>query len=232
MRRSVLAIGRARIAVALSAVALAVALSGVTAAEAVRAVKRVLNADAVDGISASRTPRPGQLLALGADRRFPAGVLPASVRGPRGAEGPAGQIGLPGARGPAGASNIRITNGAPVSLSQSGGTATQVARLDNLPAGSWLFAWSATLDYGVTQAIDVVCYLQTGQQTSADADTAVGAGAGAAYAQVLGSFGATGQNQPFSVQLLCSPATSTSSAVHVDSQRVVAIRADTLDVTG
>jgi hypothetical protein len=235
MRGTASAIGLARIGVALSAVSLLVSLSGVSPAQAVRAVKRALNADAVDGISASRKPTPGKLVPLGSNGHFPAGVIATGTRGPRGADGPAGQTGAAGnagAQGPPGLSNIRVTNGSPVNLSQNGGTATQVARIDNLPAGSWLLAWSATLDYGAGQNIDTACHLQAGQATMADADVATGNAVGAQYADEMTSFGATTQPQTFSVQLLCNPGPSTTSPIHVDSQRIVAIRADTLDVTG
>ena len=91
----------------MSAVAVAVALAGVTPAEAVRAVKRALNADAVDGFSASKTPRPGPLLALDGNGRFPASTLPPGPRGPRGPGGAAGPAGSDGVRGPAGATGPR-----------------------------------------------------------------------------------------------------------------------------
>jgi hypothetical protein len=85
-----------RLPLLLSTLALVVALTGVGAADAVRAVRRALfaqNAGSVDGISASRTPHPGRLLALGRDGRFPSGVVPAGPRGPRGAQGPPGPVG-------------------------------------------------------------------------------------------------------------------------------------------
>jgi len=82
-----------KVAVGLSATALAVSLLGITPASAVNTVKRALfakNSGAVDGVSASRTPRAGQLLPLSADGRFPASVLPPAAAGPRGPRGPAG----------------------------------------------------------------------------------------------------------------------------------------------
>ena len=62
------------------------------------------NSDRVDGIHASRTPRPGMLLALGANGKFAASAVP-TVRGPRGVSGPAGPagpVGAAGAQGPKG----------------------------------------------------------------------------------------------------------------------------------
>jgi hypothetical protein len=60
------------------------------------------NAGKVDGLSASRTPRPGQLVALGPNGKLPASVLPAVPQappGPPGPPGPAGDRGLPGLAG-------------------------------------------------------------------------------------------------------------------------------------
>ncbi len=69
----------------------------------VQFAKRAGDADKVDGIDASRTPRAGALLALNANAKFPRSVVPASARGATGARGPAGPAGLQGGVGPAGA---------------------------------------------------------------------------------------------------------------------------------
>lgn len=63
------------------------------------------NAGAVNGIKASRAPKPGRLVPLGRNAKLPASVVP-TVRGPRGANGvagPAGPVGPAGPQGPAGA---------------------------------------------------------------------------------------------------------------------------------
>ena len=59
------------------------------------------NSDRVDGIHASRTAKPGMLLALGANGKFAASAVP-TVRGPRGVSGPAGPVGAAGGQGPRG----------------------------------------------------------------------------------------------------------------------------------
>src|SRR5438034_9231566 len=77
---------------------------GSAAVSAVR-VAFAQNAGAVDGISASRSPKAGKLLALGRDGRFPAKAIPGNgivLEGPRGARGAKGDKGDPGARGPQG----------------------------------------------------------------------------------------------------------------------------------
>ena len=100
-----------RISTTLAATALIVAVLGVTplghaAADAVRVALFAQNAGKVGNIKASRTPVPGQLLALDAKGRFPASVLPkgaAVAPGERGERGPQGAQGVPGPAGPQGA---------------------------------------------------------------------------------------------------------------------------------
>jgi hypothetical protein len=80
---------KARLPLALSVAALLVTLASVTplgeaAGEAIPRFAR--NADKVDGLHASRTPRAGRLLALNGARKFPASVLPPTA--------PAGVAGL------------------------------------------------------------------------------------------------------------------------------------------
>jgi hypothetical protein len=59
------------------------------------------NADKVDGIHATRTPRPGALLALNANAKLPSSVVP-TVTGPAGQQGPKGDTGPTGPPGPTG----------------------------------------------------------------------------------------------------------------------------------
>ncbi len=70
-----------RLPIVLSVTALVIAIAGTTplgqaASDAIPRFAR--NADKVDGIHASRTPKAGRLLALNRQRKFPASVLPAS----------------------------------------------------------------------------------------------------------------------------------------------------------
>jgi hypothetical protein len=94
---------RERLPLVLSITALAVALLGVTplgeaAGNAVRVALFAKNAGKVSGIKASRRPRPGHLVPLGADGQFPDSVVPRGPQGPRGEAGPAGPAGPPAAR--------------------------------------------------------------------------------------------------------------------------------------
>jgi hypothetical protein len=60
------------------------------------------NAGAVNGIKASRTPKPGRLVPLGKNAKLPRSVVP-TTRGARGLQGPAGPAGPVGPQGPQGA---------------------------------------------------------------------------------------------------------------------------------
>jgi hypothetical protein len=98
----------ARIFAALAGAALALAVIAATPAGG--AARRSItafaaNAGAVNGIKASRTPKPGRLVPLGKNAKLPASVVPTTrgARGPAGPQGPAGLQGPTGPQGPAGA---------------------------------------------------------------------------------------------------------------------------------
>jgi hypothetical protein len=80
----------------LAVTALAATPAGGTAGRSITAF--AINAGAVNGIKASRTPKPGRLVPLGRNAKLPTSVVPTQ----RGARGPAGQQGQPGPQGPAG----------------------------------------------------------------------------------------------------------------------------------
>ena len=84
----------------------ALALAVLTASPAGGAARRSIaafakNAGAVNGIKASRTPKPGRLVPLGRNAKLPASVVP-TARGERGPSGPPGAQGLQGPVGPQG----------------------------------------------------------------------------------------------------------------------------------
>ena len=85
----------------------ALLLAVLTASPAGGAARRSIaafahNAGAVNGIKASRTPKPGRLVPLGKNAMFPRSVVP-TTRGARGPQGPAGPPGTVGPPGPQGA---------------------------------------------------------------------------------------------------------------------------------
>ena len=95
---------KARTLVVLAGVVLA--LAALAASPAGGAARRSIaafasNAGAVNGIKASRTPKPGRLVPLGRNAKLPASVVP-TIRGPRGATGAPGPAGPQGPAGPAG----------------------------------------------------------------------------------------------------------------------------------
>ena len=76
------------------------------------------NAGAVNGIKASRTPKPGRLVPLGKNAKLPSSVVPTvrgarGLPGPQGPVGPAGPQGSQGATGPAGPGASKIAFDAP-----------------------------------------------------------------------------------------------------------------------
>ena len=94
----------ARIIAALAGAALA--LTAIAASPAGGAARRTItafaaNAGAVNGIKASRTPKPGRLVPLGKNAKLPTSVVP-TARGARGATGPQGPAGPQGPSGPPG----------------------------------------------------------------------------------------------------------------------------------
>jgi hypothetical protein len=108
---------RPRLPQLLVASALAVALLAVTplgdaATSVVRRALFATNAGAVNGIKASRQPKPNQLVALGRTGKLPSSVIPAGLQGAAGpagaagAKGPAGPQGPQGPQGPAGRSAL------------------------------------------------------------------------------------------------------------------------------
>jgi hypothetical protein len=110
-----------RLPLVLSATALLVAVFGSTPvghavgsaipafAKSAGYAKQAGNASALNGIKASKQPRPGTILPLGADGKFPPSVGaigpvgPKGDKGDRGETGAAGSKGATGAAGPAGA---------------------------------------------------------------------------------------------------------------------------------
>ena len=106
-----------RLALVLSATALTVALFGSTPvghavgskvpffAKTAGYANRAGSAAALGGVKLSKQPRPGTLLPLGADGKFPSSVGlagPVGPKGEKGEAGPSGAKGATGATGPAG----------------------------------------------------------------------------------------------------------------------------------
>jgi hypothetical protein len=121
---------RRHLPVVLSAAALVVAAlsatsQGVAAMQgAVRVALFAKNAAKVAGIGASKKPKPGKLVPLGKNGKFPASVLP-GVKGPPGAEGARGPAGPVGPQGPAGTVGPRGLKGTTGPAGPKGATGAQ-----------------------------------------------------------------------------------------------------------
>jgi collagen triple helix repeat protein len=121
---------RRHLPVVLSAAALVLAVlsassQGVAAMQgAVRVALFAKNAAKVAGIGASKKPRPGKLVPLGKNGKFPASVFP-GVTGPPGAEGARGPAGPVGPQGPAGTVGPRGLKGATGPAGPKGATGAQ-----------------------------------------------------------------------------------------------------------
>jgi hypothetical protein len=180
---------RRRAPLLISIVALTVAFLGATPYAEAHGVWHALfahNADKVDGIHASRTPRAGRLLPLDSTGKFPASVVPAGPSGPAGPVGPVGAAGVQGAQGaqglegpegPQGLQGLQGLQGpegpegpagpseafsrfrvGPVSLPTTSGS---VGHLD-LGAGAYVIVAKAWFENVGLGAAAVTCTLQSG----------------------------------------------------------------------
>lgn len=230
MRTQLSATRRSNLAVALASVAIVLWATGLQPADAVTAVKRALsakNADAVDKLSASKTPKPGQLLALGSDGKFPRTALPESgSRGPRGPEGPSG---APGQRGP---SDGYVDNGAPTQLSTQTNVGTIVARLGNLPAGSYMVSAVAQAGDFTNGGEIVSCDIRVNGEGVGGSSVVVGIGAGSLRSAVLHASAGVTRSTPFDVTLDCRSDQSLPQPPGIQNQRLTAIQVASLRSTG
>jgi hypothetical protein len=125
-------------------------------------VKRALyarNAGTVDGISASRAPHKGNLIALPKSGKLPASILPASIGGPRGPAGPPGDgSGSVSSANATGAVTLAVAQAAVVTLPLEPGTYAIIAKA----------SLHATLDISTP---GVTCLLRAGSDgDQVDAD--------------------------------------------------------------
>lgn len=210
----------ARVAAPVAALAAGIWMWGVSPAEAVRAVKHALNADAVDGLSASKSPKSGQLLALGKDKRFPSSILPGGARGPRGPEGPAGAM---GPQGPSGSAAVYIARN---NLGNQLPTAAAMTIVElRLPAGAYTVDFDAhTYLLGPSTFVD--CHISVNGSPIVKTATYVGQAADATIEAVVSMNEAVTLTETSFVRALCSERNST--AVELTDARLRAARATTV----
>lgn len=225
-RRLIRRVDPNRLALPVAVVALLIAATGVTPADAVRAVKRAAfasNAGAVNGIKASRTPRPGELVPLGADGRFNADVLPpvSGARGPRGAEGPVG---------PRGPSSARVRLGDTALLGYAPSVQSTVATLTDVAAGSYFVLFTGD---GAARVLNVrgyiACFLRVNGAVVAATDAIVGETAGATGALPLVIQFPVVRAIPFDLSVTCSAdQPSSGEGFRVYRPKLSAIRLDSV----
>ena len=192
--------GVARVALATAVLALAVAVAGVGPADAVKAVKRALNADAVDGLSASKTPQHGKLLALGRNGRFPPAALPNSVRGPRGPVGPTG---------PSGAAEAYIDRNDAINQLPTAAATTAIAEL-RLPAGAYTLDFAAHTYLSDGNSTFVDCQLTANGQRVVKSAVHVGGAAAATIEAQISMIEAVNLPDATVVRALCSERSDTN----------------------
>lgn len=160
-----------RLPIVLSAAAFVIALMGVTPlGQATRdALPFAKNADRVDTLHASKTPKAGQLYPLGANKKFPAKVL-SVTRGPK---GETGEMGLPGPTGPRGYKGLRGATGAQGPIGPSAmqandygdyrelGTEPEATMLRTLMlgAGKWFVYAQGFADNSAAVPLNLRCYI-------------------------------------------------------------------------
>lgn len=209
----------------LSVAAVIVAALGLTPAG--HAASRILDqvgvaqdTNAVNGIRASRTPRPNRLLPLGADARFPAGVVP-DLPGGRGPEGSAGEPGPAGAPGRDGGAAVIVHRDDPLEL-PGDGTAAVVLRFDDLHAGAFVMTAGVELSSVQSFATPVRCALVRGDTELGHGVSTLGIAPGGARITTLSLIGTLDAPEAATVVLQCA-ATATGAIVDVEGAQASAL---------
>lgn len=138
-------------------VALLLAPSADAATKKVPSARKADNATRVGGLKASKTPKAGQLVPLGKDRRFPASVLPPGLQGPTGTQGPTGATGPQGPRGETGTvdtSNFYARDASDARFAQVGPSAPQTGA-PTAAGGAALWLRSTVDTSGATSTADL-----------------------------------------------------------------------------
>jgi hypothetical protein len=199
--------------IATIALVLAVTPVGQAAGGWVKHALYARNAGSVDGISASRVPHKGDLIALPATGKLPASILPSSIGGPRGPAGPAGANGADGSGGSA----LVASAAAAVTI---GSTQTPVVTLSLKPGSYALVAKAsvhATLD---TSTPGVTCLLKAdtdGDQADSDLSSSSDASVALIATHTFAAAGA--------VTLTCA---ADDTGVVASDARILALRVATL----
>ena len=161
----------ARLPLPLSVAALLIAALSVTPVGDAATALFASNAGSVDGLSATRTPKAGQLLALDRNAQFPAKALPrvTGAAGPRGAQGPRGAAGDPGASG-----DVVFQTSGSQDYSTVPGEYVVMASVKDLPPANWFVfgtGWTGSTGSG---PVEYTCALLDGDKVVASSTVTAG----------------------------------------------------------
>jgi len=155
-------------------------------------------------------------------------LAPAARGGSRGPRGAQGVQGVSGARGPSGG---YVDGGPPVGLPGAANALVTVARIETLPAGSYILSSQAQIgDFNNNQQL-VTCEIRTNGENVALAHAVIGSGVGSTRVGVVSSIAAVTRNAPFSATLECRSDISSATPPGVENQHLSAIRVETLAAT-
>jgi hypothetical protein len=147
------------------------------------------------------------------------------IRGPRGSEGPAGASGT---RGP---SDGYVDSAPRVPLPGGANIPATVASLQDLPAGSYLFASTATaVDFNNPGEV-VTCWIRVNGVTVSSSGVVVGNGPGSSRALGVNTSGGVKVDNPFRATLECASDQNLGAPPLIDNGRLTAIRVETLRLT-
>lgn len=226
---------RERLPLALSASAVLIAAMGVTRAsegaapKTVRAAVFATDASTVNGLRVARSPRPGQLLALDKNARYPRAVIPATVGdgGPIGAQGARGLTGPPGETGGF-AYFTQSRSGQGISRFEE--DRTMVAEIDELPAGSWLLYGAVSAGAVRSPAAPVGCSLVRRNMVLASSRTTPGRGNGGLRLAGHLAIAAWSSDVPATIRLDCGVEQRTENETGAERIWLSAIRVGSVDV--
>jgi hypothetical protein len=211
--------------IGLALAALAVAVLGLTpagqaASSLIAQVSVAQDTSAVNGIRASRTPRPNRLLPLGADARFPEAVVP-RLSGARGPQGGAGEAGPAGAAGHDGGKAVIVQRDDPLELPHDGAGAT-VLRIDDVDAGAFVLTADVELSSVQSHSSPVRCALVRDGAELGHGVASVGTGPGGARLATLSLVGVLDAANRATIVLRCA-ASETATLVDVESAQASAL---------
>jgi hypothetical protein len=156
----------------------------------------------------------------------------ALVRGPRGADGPAGPSGQQGSAGPRGPSDGYVHSGPTGKvLATQANVQTNFAELKGLPAGSYVV--TATWYMGDFANVGSIagCNINVNGEFVSGADSVVGIGQGSTRVTAMSTTSGVTRPSPFQASLDCRTDQGLASPPTVFNPRLTAIRLETLRAT-